>query len=82
MHNNFSNRCSDQDECASSPCHPNATCFNTDGEFECYCDASFLGDGFTCVLVCDNGFHLKNQADFNCGKFSLKWSEYNYVHVL
>ena len=39
---------SDINECLSNPCHPNATCKNTNGTFTCECDAEYEGDGFTC----------------------------------
>ena len=36
----------DVDECASSsPCHPNATCTNLVGSFDCACNSGFSGDG-------------------------------------
>ena len=39
----------DIDECLSSPCHPNATCNNTDGSFTCACVGGYSGDGFQCI---------------------------------
>lgn len=60
----------DQDECVSSPCHPNATCMNTAGSFNCTCNSGFEGDGFTCVFLCDDGFYLENSEDLNCSEFS------------
>lgn len=37
---------SDVNDCADpSSCHPNATCTNFDGGFECDCLSGFLGDG-------------------------------------
>uniref|UniRef100_A0A8U7NHW7 Nidogen 2 n=1 Tax=Corvus moneduloides TaxID=1196302 RepID=A0A8U7NHW7_CORMO len=38
--------CSDVDECAESPCHPAATCYNTPGSFSCRCQPGYVGDGF------------------------------------
>ena len=39
----------DSNECLqNSPCHPNATCHNTEGSYVCICDAGYDGDGFTC----------------------------------
>ena len=38
----------DIDDCASNPCHGNATCNNTIGSFICTCDDGFSGDGFNC----------------------------------
>ena len=36
----------DVDECASSSsCHPNATCTNLVGSFDCACNSGFSGDG-------------------------------------
>uniref|UniRef100_A0A8C7FJT0 Nidogen 2 n=1 Tax=Oncorhynchus kisutch TaxID=8019 RepID=A0A8C7FJT0_ONCKI len=37
------------DECRSQPCHPQATCSNTLGSFQCQCQYDFQGDGFQCV---------------------------------
>ena len=39
---------SDINECVANPCHPNATCMNTNGTFTCVCDAEYEGNGFTC----------------------------------
>uniref|UniRef100_A0A8C3EU62 Nidogen 2 n=1 Tax=Corvus moneduloides TaxID=1196302 RepID=A0A8C3EU62_CORMO len=41
--------CSDVDECAESPCHPAATCYNTPGSFSCRCQPGYVGDGFQCT---------------------------------
>lgn len=38
----------DIDECMSYPCHPNATCTNTNGTYDCMCDAGYKGDGRNC----------------------------------
>uniref|UniRef100_A0A3P9A7N8 Nidogen 2a (osteonidogen) n=1 Tax=Esox lucius TaxID=8010 RepID=A0A3P9A7N8_ESOLU len=38
----------DIDECRSQPCHPQATCTNTLGSFQCQCQPTFQGDGFQC----------------------------------
>ncbi|CAJ0577158.1 unnamed protein product, partial [Mesorhabditis spiculigera] len=42
--------CVDIDECArgDSTCDPNAACLNTDGGFQCQCNAGFSGDGHRC----------------------------------
>ncbi|NXR80089.1 NID2 protein, partial [Pycnonotus jocosus] len=42
-------RCSDVDECAESPCHPAAICYNTPGSFSCRCRPGYAGDGFQCT---------------------------------
>ena len=42
--------CIDDDECADTenpPCHPNATCTNTVGNFECKCNGDLVGNGIT-----------------------------------
>nr|XP_021394106.1 nidogen-2 [Lonchura striata domestica] len=41
--------CSDADECAESPCHPAAVCYNTPGSFSCHCRPGYAGDGFQCT---------------------------------
>ena len=42
--------CTDIDECAErlDDCHPNATCSNIIGSYQCDCDAGFEGDGLNC----------------------------------
>uniref|UniRef100_A0A8C9L469 Nidogen 2 n=1 Tax=Serinus canaria TaxID=9135 RepID=A0A8C9L469_SERCA len=42
--------CSDVDECAESPCHPAAICYNTPGSFSCRCRPGYAGDGFQCTF--------------------------------
>ena len=41
----------DIDECAMEldECSDNAACTDTDGGYECTCNAGFTGDGFTCT---------------------------------
>ena len=45
---------SDVDECSEahpfkmSKCHPNASCTNTQGSYNCSCNPTFIGDGFDC----------------------------------
>lgn len=41
--------CTDVDECAESPCHPAAVCYNTPGSFSCRCRPGYAGDGFQCT---------------------------------
>ena len=36
-------------ECEQSPCNESATCFDTDGSFECTCIDGYSGDGFNCT---------------------------------
>ena len=52
MHPVLSTECSgfvyyytDIDECATDPCHPNADCTNTDGDYNCVCPTGYTGDG-------------------------------------
>lgn len=61
----------DINECESSPCHPNATCQNTEGSFMCNCDNNFEGDGFSCTRRCDNGFQLPAHDSNQCGRCML-----------
>ncbi|XP_039924573.1 nidogen-2 isoform X2 [Hirundo rustica] len=46
-------RCSDVDECAQSPCHPAAICYNTPGSFSCRCRPGYAGDGFQCTYAAE-----------------------------
>ena len=50
---------SDINECAHdpNPCDVNAACINTDGSFQCACDAGYQGDGTSCTNMdeCTNG---------------------------
>ena len=57
----------DIDECLSDPCNTNATCLNTNGSFECTCDNNFIGDGFNCTKLCENGYQL-DEINVICGK--------------
>ena len=44
--------CTDVDECESgSPCHKDATCFNSPGSYSCNCDVGYTGDGVICIDV-------------------------------
>ena len=63
----------DINECLTSPCHPNATCNNTDGSYICSCDMGYSGDGFNCtgmvtfdVLTAGGLAPLQSQDFFNC----------------
>ncbi len=35
----------DVNECDESPCSPDATCTNTDGSYQCTCNAGYTGSG-------------------------------------
>ena len=45
---------SDIDECSEAhplkmnECHPNTSCINTQGSFNCFCNPRHIGDGFNC----------------------------------
>lgn len=43
--------CLDVDECLSDspPCSANATCENTIGGFNCYCNSGYTGNGSYCI---------------------------------
>lgn len=54
----------DIDECLTSPCDGNATCFNTAGTFSCECNTGFTGDGFTCRGKTINFDSAKKLTDY------------------
>ena len=39
----------DIDECSTAQCHPNATCVNHPGSYNCTCNPGFLGNGESCA---------------------------------
>lgn len=43
----------DINECIQSPCHPNAICTNTYGNFTCECKRNYIGNGFFCKPIHD-----------------------------
>jgi hypothetical protein len=45
----------DINECIQSPCHPNAICTNTYGNFTCECKRNYIGNGFFCKPINDEG---------------------------
>ena len=45
MYNSF---LSDFDECSIQPCHPNATCVDLHGSYNCICNPGFSGDMACC----------------------------------
>ena len=43
--------CEDINECTSRPCHHGrANCINKQGDFECECYQTYVGDGFSCYI--------------------------------
>ena len=40
----------DVNECTSGAdwCHPNSTCYNTQGSYTCSCNTGYIGNGFSC----------------------------------
>ena len=43
--------CEDINECTNVPCHKSrAACINKQGDFECECFKSYVGDGFSCYI--------------------------------
>ena len=57
--------CSDNDECADSPCDANASCNNFAGGFECACNSGYSGDGFNCSDV-DECAEISCQDNASC----------------
>ena len=52
---------SDTDECSEAPtkmnkCHPNASCINTQGSYNCSCDPAYNGDGWMDGFNCKGTF--------------------------
>ena len=45
----------DINECVHSPCHANAICTNTYGNFTCECKRNYIGNGFFCKPIHDEG---------------------------
>lgn len=69
----------DIDECYTeqlNSCHGNATCNDTDGSYECYCNDGFYGDGVVCndidecaanLSQCDaKAFCVNNNGSYKC----------------
>ena len=52
-----STSCSNINECfdGTHTCDPNASCQDTDGSFNCFCNAGYEGDGFACS-PCQTGY--------------------------
>ncbi|CAL4062050.1 unnamed protein product, partial [Meganyctiphanes norvegica] len=70
--------CPDVDECLLGlhDCHPNATCTNTPGNFNCTCNRGFKGNGHntcerTCYDECIHGY-CSGGPDYTC-KCDLGW---------
>eukprot|EP01134_Creolimax_fragrantissima_P000184 CFRG0184T1 len=59
----------DVDECISNPCDNNADCLNTEGSYNCICNAGFSGNGLECTDIdectqnpCDSNAACVNTA--------------------
>lgn len=42
---------SDKNECMMGICDGNSTCINSEGSYQCHCNAGFTGDGITCQMI-------------------------------
>ena len=49
----------DTNECASDPCHDNATCTNHAGTYACECNVGYTGNGHNCSgkSICKQFLH-------------------------
>jgi len=58
----------DWDECLQGihTCHNDATCINTDGSFECECDAGYTGTGFMCSDIDDCSSNIWENTTTTC----------------
>lgn len=52
----------DINECIQSPCHPNAICTNTYGNFTCECKRNYIGNGFVCKPIHDESKEANNRT--------------------
>ena len=34
--------------CLKQPCHPDATCVDRRGSYDCFCNDGFVGNGYKC----------------------------------
>ncbi|KAI6201251.1 EGF-like domain-containing protein [Aphelenchoides besseyi] len=70
----------DLNECLSptlNRCHPNATCLNTVGSYDCRCRERFYGDGFTCNVVngCYRRFGRECTKNAYCDETNAEYPE-------
>ena len=77
--------CIDIDECALGldDCHPNATCSNNDGGFECLCEAPYEGDGvFDCAALagnnCSDPFPIGNVPFTYQGDTTVRTNDFSF----
>ena len=57
----------DIDECLGNPCHPNASCSDNQGSYDCQCNSGYSGNGFTCtgkqVYIKNKGIDISTKMD-------------------
>ena len=41
-------KCSEAGAVKMNNCHLNASCINTQGSYNCFCNPTYIGDGFNC----------------------------------